>query len=123
MKLRKPLLLICLMLLLTQMSYTQQQPTSVAEQNNEYGIEPEKNYPGWMILEILQEAEIEIDIAVEEAYAEGYKAASLRYAPEIEYLKYQLGYVQRKNTLSKIGFGAGGFFLGFLSGFIIHFAF
>ena len=75
-----------------------------------------------MVLEILQEAETEIDIAVEEAYAEGYKAASLRYAPEIEYLKYQLNYVQKQNTLSKIGFGAGGVFLGFLSGFIIHIA-
>jgi hypothetical protein len=38
-----------------------------------------------MVLEILAAAEAEIDAAVEEAYAEGYKAASLRYAPDAAY--------------------------------------
>jgi hypothetical protein len=38
-----------------------------------------------MVLEILTAVEAEIDAAVEEAYAEGYKAASLRYAPSVAY--------------------------------------
>jgi hypothetical protein len=35
-----------------------------------------------MVLELLAAAEAEIDLAVKEAYAEGYKAAVLRYEPE-----------------------------------------
>jgi len=36
-----------------------------------------------MVLEILTAAEEEIEAAVREAYAEGYKAAMLQYAPEL----------------------------------------
>jgi hypothetical protein len=35
-----------------------------------------------MIIEILRETEADIDSAVQEAFAAGYKAASLRYAPD-----------------------------------------
>jgi hypothetical protein len=38
-----------------------------------------------VVLEILAAAEAEIETAVEEAYAEGYKAAALRHAPDAAY--------------------------------------
>jgi hypothetical protein len=40
-----------------------------------------------VVLELLEAAETEIDAAVNEAYAEGYKAAMLRYAPDTELYK------------------------------------
>jgi hypothetical protein len=71
-----------------------------------------------MVLEIAAAAEAEIDRAADEAYAEGYKAASLRFAPEIEALKTQL----KMRTVSKTAvvkdrvlFSFGGFALGVLS--------
>jgi hypothetical protein len=74
--------LILLPLILTRASYGETLPELPDGQDSGYGIEPERLYPGTMILEILAAAEAEIDLAVEEAYAEGYKAASLRYEPE-----------------------------------------
>jgi hypothetical protein len=71
-----------------------------------------------MVLEILTAAEAEIDSTAEEAYAEGYKAASLRFAPEIELLKIQLEAAQRQRTVSltdRLLFGFGGFALGAFS--------
>jgi predicted exporter len=72
-----------------------------------------------MVLEILAAAEAEIDAAVDEAYAEGYKAASLRFVPEIEGLKVQLNALPVQKKLSSVKdrllFGFGGFALGALS--------
>jgi hypothetical protein len=71
-----------------------------------------------MVLEILAAAEAEIDAAAEESYAEGYKAASLRFVPEIELLKAQAEAAQSKQAVSikdRLLFGFGGFALGALS--------
>jgi hypothetical protein len=118
MKLKKPLLLTVLLLLLMQMSYSQTPPESRTGPGNEYGIEPEKLYPGSAILEILAAVDEEVDAAVGEAYAEGYKAASLRYAPEIESLKMQVSILpQQKAGVIKnhFLFGISGFVLGALA--------
>ncbi len=121
MKLKTLLLLICLMLLLTAMSYAQQQTESGNGQSNDYGIELEQNYPGALVLELLREVGAEIEIAVDEAYAEGYKAGTLRYAPDIEFLKFQISDLQKKNLRSKLGFGAAGLLIGLVGGFSIQF--
>jgi hypothetical protein len=79
-----------------------------------------------MVLEILTAAEVEIEIAVQEAYAEGYKAASLRYAPDTAYylslnesMKRDLA-LERKKTKwfwpSLVVTGG----LTFLGGFLTH---
>jgi hypothetical protein len=52
-----------------------------------YGIEPEASYPGSLVIEILTAAEQEASIAIDEAYAEGYKAGLLEAAPETAYWK------------------------------------
>jgi hypothetical protein len=67
-----------------------------------------------MILEILAAAEDEIDKAADEAYAEGYKAASLRYAPEEGYWKSIAESAVRENSefTDRIIFGLCGFALG-----------
>jgi hypothetical protein len=79
-----------------------------------------------MILELLAAAEAEIDMTVEEAYAEGYKAAALRYGPENaglleanRIITLSLD-VERKKTKHfwQTMFIAGG--LSFFGGFLTH---
>jgi len=87
MRLRILLLAILFLPLLTRFSYAQTRTESPDAQNNVYGIEPERFYPGSLVLELMATAEAEIDNAVHEAYAEGYKAAMLQYAPELAALR------------------------------------
>lgn len=118
MKLKALLPLIWLLLIPPRTSYGQTPPESPDGRNRGYGIEPETLYPGTMVLEILAAAEAEIDAAAEESYAEGYKAASLRFVPEIELLKAQAEAAQSKQAVSikdRLLFGFGGFALGALS--------
>jgi hypothetical protein len=126
MKSRIPLPLILLLLILPWTSYAQMPPESLDGQSGAYGIEPEKLYPGDIVLELLAAAEAEIDLAVEEAYTEGYKAAALRYAPDAAYytslsesIKRDLALEQKKTKwfLPSL-FIAGG--LSFLGGFLTH---
>jgi hypothetical protein len=126
MKSKTLLPLILLPLILTWTSYAQTPPESQDGQNSGYGIEPEKLYPGSMILELLVSAEAEIDLAVEEAYSEGYKAGALRYAPDTAYYTSLSESMQReleaerkktKRFLPAL-FITGG--LSFLGGFLTH---
>jgi hypothetical protein len=79
-----------------------------------------------MVLELLAAAEMEIDAAVKEAYAEGYKAAALRYEPEIAGLQAINGRLslslegERKKTKysRQAVLITGG--LSFVGGFLIH---
>jgi len=75
--------LILLLPLLTLSAYAQTPPESPGARSSGCGIEPGQLYPGSLVLELMEAAEAEIDAAVAEAYAEGYKAASLRFAPEL----------------------------------------
>jgi hypothetical protein len=76
-----------LTLLLTPALFAQTPEQSPGSSGNVYGIEPEASYPGTVVLELMEAAEEEIAAAVDEAFAEGYKAAVLRYAPEAESYK------------------------------------
>jgi hypothetical protein len=82
-KLKILLLAILFLPLLTRISYAQTPQELPDAQSSGYGIEPEQFYPGTLVLELMEAAEAEIDAAVREAYAEGYKAASLRFMPEL----------------------------------------
>jgi hypothetical protein len=126
MKLKTLLPLILWLLILTRTGYAQMSPKSPDGQSSDYGIEAEKLYPGSMILELLAAAEEEIDLAVEEAYSEGYKAASLRYAPDAAYYTSLSESMQRDLASERKKakrfwpslFIAGG--LSFLGGFLTH---
>jgi hypothetical protein len=112
--------------LLTPVIYGQTPPESPDGRNNGYGIELEASYPGRTVLEILLAAESEIDTAVNEAYEAGYKAAALRYEPEIAGLRdanrtiaLSLDAERKKTTYSRLTvLIAGG--LSFLGGFLTH---
>jgi hypothetical protein len=82
-KLKILLLTILFLPLLMRISYAQTPPELPDAQSSDYGIEPEQFYPGTLVLELMEAAEAEIDAAVREAYAEGYKAAAVRFMPEL----------------------------------------
>jgi hypothetical protein len=82
MKLKTLPLLIWLTLLLTPASFAQTPPESPEAHSGDYGIAPEASYPGTVVLRLMEAAETEIETAVGEAYAEGYKAGLLEYAPD-----------------------------------------
>jgi capsule polysaccharide export protein KpsE/RkpR len=77
------------------------------------------------VLELLQAAEAEIDAAVNEAFAEGYKAAMLEYAPELtalrireSALRMELDRERKKNRFFWPVTGAS-FAAGYLINFLI----
>jgi hypothetical protein len=74
--------LILLTLLLIPNGFAQTPPESPASSANVYGIELENFYPGTLVVELMEAAEEEIGAAANEAYAEGYKAGVMEYAPE-----------------------------------------
>jgi hypothetical protein len=117
-------LLILLTPLLALNSFAQTPPASPERSAGAYGIEPESSYPGKMVLELMEAAEEEIAAAVDEAYAEGFKAAMVRYAPEAELYKALAGNMEaaieterKKNRLfwPAVGISAG---LSFAAGFL-----
>ena len=126
MKLNTLPLAILLTLILMPRGYTQTPPVLPSGQSSGYGIISERHYPGTLVLELIQAAETEIDRAVSEAYAEGYKAAALRYAPELAGLRMaesallaELENERRKNRLfwPVTGIAAGVFCV---AGFALH---
>jgi hypothetical protein len=129
MKLKTLLPLALLTLLLTPAGFAQTPPESPEGSGNAYGIEPEKSYPGTVVLELMEAAEEEIAAAVDEAFAEGYKAAMLQYAPDAAMYKAlsanmeaALEAERKKNRYfwPALGVSAGlSFAAGFLCSFLI----
>ncbi|MDR0302364.1 MAG: hypothetical protein LBI04_08665 [Treponema sp.] len=122
MKFKTLLLVILLLPLLMRISYAQTQTISPDMQNNGFGIELEQFYPGSLVLELLEAAETEIDEVVYEAFNEGYKAATLRYAPELAALKIResalLTELERERKLNRFFMPAVG--LSFAGGLLLH---
>ncbi len=77
-----------------------------------------------MVLELLRAAETEIETAVNEAYAEGYKAAMLQYAPELEVYKIEAELLRQELEAEKkknrFFFPAAG--LSFAAGFLLNYS-
>lgn len=122
-------LLIWLTLLLTPAGFAQTPEQSPERSANAYGIEPETSYPGRVVLRLMEAAEEEIGAAVDGAYAEGYKAGLLRYAPEAELYKTIAADIQAELETERkrnryvwpaLGVSAGlSFAAGFLCSFLI----
>jgi hypothetical protein len=121
-RLKTLLLAILFLPLLTRTSYAQTRTESPDARNSVYGIAPEKLYPGALVLELMEAAESEIDTAVHEAYAEGYKAAMLQYAPELAALRIResalLEELKRERLKNKFFWPVSG--ASFAAGVFIH---
>lgn len=77
-----PMLLLCLAVTVNPSAQPQRKKLS---SENEFGIDLERTYSGNEVDEMLSVMAEETDRAIEESYAEGFKAAALRYAPETAY--------------------------------------
>jgi hypothetical protein len=122
MQLKTLLLLLLLTPLLIPGSYAQAQPEPRNVQNGGCGIEPGKFYQGALVLELMEAAEAEIDAATNEAFAEGYKAATLRYAPDAAAYKTLSetlrGELEAERPKNKYFWTAAG--VSFAAGFLLH---
>lgn len=74
--------LLCLSSLLIQMLTAQTSPVLKKNIKTEYGLESDRSYSSDEVAELLAIAEEEAEVSIKEAYAEGYKAGVLEYAPE-----------------------------------------
>ena len=81
-KLTLPMLLLCLAVTVNPSAQPQRKKLS---SENVFGIDLERTYSGNEVDEMLSVIAEETDRAIEESYAEGFKAAALRYAPETAY--------------------------------------
>lgn len=85
MRFPKLLPLILSIALLGPMSLPAQEMTSPPDSLTQYGLESGKSYPADLVAELLDAAVAEGQIAVKNAYNEGYKAGLLDAAPGMAY--------------------------------------
>lgn len=85
MRLSKLLPLILCLSLLGPMSLPAQETSLPPDSLTQYGLESGKSYPANLIAELLDAAVAEGQIAVKNAYNEGYKAGLLDAAPGMAY--------------------------------------
>lgn len=121
MSLKKCLLMILQVTVLTLTLSAQTSNTNKKNLGNELGIDLTKKYQGSEVQAIIDIILEEADLSIEKAYKEGYKQATVELQPEAEYWK-TLYQTRKENTFSDnlkysiIGFGTG-FLLGGCSGF------
>lgn len=127
MNLKKNLLMILLMIVLTQMLSAQELSNNKKNLENELGIDLTRTYNGDEVNEIINIILEEADNTIDSAYKEGYKQATVELQPEIIYWKtlYETTQNNNKSELLKknliwnmIGFTTG-CFLGGTAGFSI----
>ena len=73
------------LLLATQASYAQKRTESQPDSGNGYGIDLARSYTGSQVLAMIQAVEQEAELAIDEAFSEGYKQGLLAAAPDAEY--------------------------------------
>lgn len=113
---------ILLIVLCAQMICAENPQQSQQERGSVYGIEAGALYQGRTIIEILEAAEDEAELAVKEAYEAGYKAGridgSSLWKDEYEKMAAQYEKEKKKDALLLWGI-AGGIAAGFLAASLI----
>lgn len=85
MRLKALLPTLLFLLLTTQTSFAQKKTESKQDSASEYGIDLTRSYTGSEVLELIQIVEQEAEIAIDQAFNEGYKKGLLAAAPDAEY--------------------------------------
>ena len=101
MKSKTLIVTILLNLLITIPIFSQESKNYNQIVQEEFAIDLKKNYKGADLVEILAICLEEKDIAIEKAYAEGYKQGVLEYAPDVDYYKKQADLLKKNNDLLK----------------------
>ena len=123
MNLKKSLLVILLLIVLTPILSAQTLNENNKNSGNELGIDLTRTYTGKEVQQIIDIILEEADKSIDSAYKEGYKQATVELKPEVEYWKC-LYETNKNNNFSRtlmftlFGFGSG-LILGGVSGVII----
>lgn len=119
MRLKALLPLLLSLLLATQTSFAQKKTESSAVSGNGYGIDLTRSYTGSQVLAIIQAAEQEAELAIDEAFNEGYKQGLLASAPDAEY--WRIKSLQHETEIARLKkekwlYAFGGLGAGFIAG-------
>ena len=119
MRLKALLPLLLSLLLETQTSFAQKRTESRAASGNGYGIDLTRSYTGSQVLAMIQAAEQEAELAIDEAFNEGYKQGLLASAPDAEY--WRIKSLQQETEIARLKkekwlCAFGGLGAGFLAG-------
>ena len=123
MNLKKNLLMILLLIVLTPTLSAQTLNENKKNSENELGIDLTRTYTGQEVQQIIDIILEEADASIDAAYKEGYKQATVELKPDVEYWKTMYE-TSKKNNFSEalkftlIGFGSG-LILGSYSGVVI----
>lgn len=123
MNLKKNLLMILLLIVLTPTLSAQTLNENKKNSENELGIDLTRTYTGQEVQQIIDIILEEADASIDAAYKEGYKQATVELKPDVEYWKTMYE-TSKKNNFSEvlkftlIGFGSG-LILGTYSGVVI----
>ena len=124
MNLKKNLLMILLLTVLTLTLSAQTSEGNKKNSDNELGIDLTRTYTGAEVLEMLNIVLEEADESIDKAYKEGYKQATVELEPEVVYWKTL--YEERKKNIfsTNLKFGlicfGSGFLIGGVTGFCIR---
>ena len=123
MNLKKSLLTILLLVVLTPILSAQTLNENKKNSENELGIDLTRTYTGKEVQQIIDIILEEADASIDSAYKEGYKQATVELKPDVEYWKTMYE-TSKKNNFSEalkytiIGLGTG-LILGSYTGVVI----
>lgn len=123
MNLKKSLLTILLLIVLTPILSAQTLNENKKNSENELGIDLTRTYTGKEVQQIIDIILEEADASIDSAYKEGYKQATVELKPDVEYWKTMYE-TSKKNNFSEalkytiIGLGTG-LILGSYTGVVI----
>ena len=123
MNLKKSLLTILLLIVLTPILSAQTLNENKKNSENELGIDLTRVYTGKEVQQIIDIILKEADASIDSAYKEGYKQATVELKPDVEYWKTMYE-TSKKNNFSEvlkytiIGLGTG-LILGSYTGVVI----
>lgn len=123
MNLKKSLLMILLLIVLTPILSAQTLNENKKNSENELGIDLTRTYTGQEVQQIIDIIFEEADASIDSAYKEGYKQATVELKPDVEYWKTMYESTKKNNfseilKFTIIGLGTG-LILGSYSGVII----
>jgi hypothetical protein len=123
----KKLIAVLLCAIALTLTLTASEPTKSNEISaNDYGLESDKTYTSDEVAHLIDTAVDEADKAIDQAYADGYKAGLLKSGPRKEYYRVQSDKMKKELQAEQSRIEIPGWAVpasllgGFITGFITH---